>query len=163
MRGVSPVVRVSCCTDSGKTPETVRKTCPRLLPVEVGQTAWRREWDSNPRTGGGHSGSWIRVSGSSNPMAAAFSGSPRTESPGPRSSSAPRTTRSTSCRLAEPRGSRRENGHRGREAWGATNSPRTCRLGRGPLGLTQAPVQNPTQSGRRPRQARGVRPNRSTR
>ena len=41
MRGVSPVVRVSCCTDSGKTPETVRKTCPRLLPVEVGPTAWR--------------------------------------------------------------------------------------------------------------------------
>ena len=41
MRGVSPVVRVSCCTDSGKTPETVRKTCPRLLPVEIGPTAWR--------------------------------------------------------------------------------------------------------------------------
>ena len=32
-----------------KPPETVRKTRPRLLPVEIGWTAWRREWDSNPR------------------------------------------------------------------------------------------------------------------
>ena len=38
---------------------------------------------------GGWSGSSIGASGSSNPMAAAFSGSPRTASPGPRSSSAP--------------------------------------------------------------------------
>ena len=35
------VARVSCCTDFGKTPETVRKTRPRLLPVEIGRTAWR--------------------------------------------------------------------------------------------------------------------------
>ena len=27
--------------DSGKAPETREKTCPRLLPVEIGQTAWR--------------------------------------------------------------------------------------------------------------------------
>ena len=35
--------------DSGKAPETREKTRPRLLPVEIGQPAWRREWDSNPR------------------------------------------------------------------------------------------------------------------
>ena len=32
---------VSRCAYSGKTPETVRKTRPRLLPVEIGQPAWR--------------------------------------------------------------------------------------------------------------------------
>ena len=35
------VPRVSRCAYSGKTPETVRKTRPRLLPVEIGQPAWR--------------------------------------------------------------------------------------------------------------------------
>ena len=35
------VPRVSRCAYSGKTPETARKTCPRLLPVEIGPTAWR--------------------------------------------------------------------------------------------------------------------------
>ena len=35
MRRVPHVAGVSCCTVLGKTPETGRKTRPRLLPVEI--------------------------------------------------------------------------------------------------------------------------------
>ena len=46
MRRVPHVPRVSGCTDSGKTPESCAETRPRLVPVEIGRPAWRREWDS---------------------------------------------------------------------------------------------------------------------